>query len=267
MARQDHTHPSRISVVTGAASGIGAALATALAERGHRVVVSDIDPDAAATVAREIGGRAFACDVADPDQVDALAAFTLAEYGGVDDLFNNAGVGSHGRVDEMTRDDWAWMLGVNLYGVINGVTSFLPALRRSAAGGRIVNTCSMSAVAPLVGLGAYATAKAGVLALTEVLSAEMEGQPDAVTVSAVLAGPTRTRISTSARHRGDTGPSGLADVELSGPIVAHMIEPDEAAARILEGADAGQLFIVTHPALGFRASERAKRILASFSSA
>lgn len=265
MAQQEIADASRVSVITGGASGIGEALARALAERGHRVVVSDIDSAAAEAVAHEVGGVAFACDVSDPLQVDALAAFALDTYGRVDDLFNNAGVGSHGRVESMTGDDWAWMLGVNLHGVINGVTSFLPALRESAAGGRIVNTCSMSAVAPLAGLGAYATAKAGVLALSEVLAAEMEGRPDAVTVSAVLAGPTRTRINTSARHRGEAGTYSLVDVDLAGPIVDHMIEPDEAAARILEGVDEGRLFVVTHPALAFRARERAERILASFS--
>ncbi|WP_191966707.1 SDR family NAD(P)-dependent oxidoreductase [Microbacterium testaceum] len=267
MAHQHTDGDSRVAVVTGAASGIGSALAAALSERGHQVVVSDIDGDAAAAVAEHIGGVAFPCDVADPEQVDSLLAFTLNTFGGVDDLFNNAGVGSHGRIAAMTRDDWAWMLGVNLHGVINGVTSFLPALRRSAAGGRIVNTCSMSAVAPLPGLGAYAAAKAGVLALSEVLAAEMADEPDGVTVSAVLAGPVRTRINASARHRDAAGTYTLADADLTGPIVEHMIEPDEAAARILRGVDAGDLYIVTHPALGFRARARAEAIAAAFSPA
>ncbi len=267
MAQQNPPDDTRVAVVTGAASGIGAALAGALARRGYRVVVSDIDAEAAIVVAKRIGGVPFGCDVADPGAVDALAAFVLETHGRVDDLFNNAGVGSHGRLDAMTTDDWAWMLGVNLHGVINGITSFLPMLRRSILGGRIVNTCSMSAVAPLGGLGAYATAKAGVLALSEALAAEMADEPDGVAVSAVLAGPVRTNIDTSARHRAPVTASGLVDVALSGPIVDQMIEPDEAAARILRGVDEGQLYVVTHPALGFRAHDRFDRILAAFSAA
>ncbi|MFJ4159745.1 SDR family NAD(P)-dependent oxidoreductase [Microbacterium testaceum] len=267
MAQQQPFGDRRVSVVTGAASGIGSALAAALSDRGHRVVVSDIDEQAASATAQRIGGVSFPCDVADAAQVDSLARFVLNEFGGVDDLFNNAGVGSHGRIDTMTRDDWAWMLGVNLNGVINGITSFLPALRRSEAGGRLVNTCSMSAVAPLARLGAYATAKAAVLALSEVLAAEMAEEPDGVTVSAVLAGPVRTRISTSARHRDASGTYALTDAELTGPIVEHMIEPDDAAARILRGVDAGELYIVTHPALGFRAQARSEAIAEAFSPA
>ena len=266
MAQQHPDGESRVAVVTGAGSGIGAALAAALSSRGHRVVVSDIDAAAASSVAERVGGVAFACDVADPTHVAALHAFAVERFGGVDDLFNNAGVGSHGPLDRMTSDDWAWMLGVNLHGVINGITSFLPSLRGSARGGRIVNTCSMSAVAPVPGLGAYAAAKAGVLALSEVLAAEMADAPDGVAVSAVLAGPNRTNINTSARHRDANGTYALADAELRGPIVDHMIEPADAADRILRGVDAGQLYVVTHPELAFRPRERSDRILASFSS-
>jgi len=265
VAQQERGRDAPVVVVTGAGSGIGAALARASSARGGRVVVADVDSSAARAVAAEIGGEAFVCDVSDASQVEALARFTLDRFGRVDDLYNNAGVGSGGPIDRMTADDWRWMLGVNLHGVIHGISAFLPLLRRNPDGGRIVNTASMSAVSPLPGLGAYAAAKSAVLALSEALSAELAQAGEPISVSVVLAGPVRTNINTSARHRNADGVHGLVDGELSGPIVDHMIDPDEAARRILAGVDAGLLFIATHPALAFRPRERFDAILRAFS--
>ena len=136
----------RVAVVTGAASGIGRALAEELAASGSAVVVADLDADEAEVVAagiRTSGGEAVAAavDVSDADAVDALAATTLERFGRVDVLCNNAGVSTFNLLRDQTLDDWKWVVGVNFWGVVHGVQTFLPIMRDQGTPAHIVNTC------------------------------------------------------------------------------------------------------------------------------
>ncbi|HEX3611103.1 MAG TPA: SDR family NAD(P)-dependent oxidoreductase [Sporichthyaceae bacterium] len=173
------------AVVTGAGSGIGQAFAVELARRGGHVVCADIDPVRAGETAELIGpaARAVQCDVASLEEVEALAKTAEAWFGGPTDLVvNNAGVGSGGLdVGELPIEDWSWVLGVNLWGVIHGCHVFTPGLRELGRGG-IINVASSASFAAFPQMSAYNVSKAGVLALSETLAAELSGSGVAVTV-------------------------------------------------------------------------------------
>jgi NAD(P)-dependent dehydrogenase (short-subunit alcohol dehydrogenase family) len=176
------------AVITGAGSGIGAAFATELARRGGRVICSDIDETAARTTADDIvadGGEALAtrCDVAQLEDVIQLAKVSLDWLGGPPTVVvNNAGVGAGGSaIGETEIDDWNWVLGINLWGPIHGCHVFAPILREAGYGG-IINVASAAAFGAAPGMAAYNVSKAGVLSLSETLSAELSGTGVNVTV-------------------------------------------------------------------------------------
>jgi NAD(P)-dependent dehydrogenase (short-subunit alcohol dehydrogenase family) len=238
-----------VAVVSGAGSGIGRAIATRLAAEGARVAVADIDPDAAEEVAAAIGGRAYRVDVSDLDSVEQLAAAIDGDFGGVQLLVNNAGVASTGRLEQMTDPDWEWLLGVNLYGTIHGVTAFLPMLRRGSArgGGAIVNTGSMAGLAPDAGMGGYGTTKFAVTAYTEVLAAELA--PEGIAVTLLAPGPVRTGLGASSRNRPPGSAGGLVDVDLAAGDGGGLPwqGPDEVAAVALDAIRDGRRYAITHP--------------------
>ena len=127
--------------------------------------------------AEEIGAVGIQVDVSNPASVDALAREALDRYGAVHVVCNNAGIGPLAPVADLTLDDWRWMIGVNLWGVIHGVHTFLPILKQNREGGHIVNTASMAGLVAGPRLGAYAAAKYGVVGLTEVLAAKLAALP------------------------------------------------------------------------------------------
>src|SRR3954468_1860584 len=169
------------AVITGAGSGIGAAFAAELAARGGRVVCSDVDEASAHATAQGIvanGGDATAlrCDVSRIEDVEQLAKEATAWFGGPPTVvINNAGVGAGGLpIGEATLDDWNWVLDINLWGPIHGCHVFAPILREAGYGG-IVNVASAAAFGAAPGMAAYNVSKAGVLSLSETLSAELSG--------------------------------------------------------------------------------------------
>lgn len=176
------------AVITGAGSGIGAAFAVELARRGGRVVCSDVDETTARATADAIvdsGGEALAarCDVSRVDDVAQLAKVAQDWFGGPRTVvINNAGVGAGGTaIGETDIDDWNWVLGINLWGPIHGCHVFAPILREAGYGG-IVNVASAAAFGAAPGMAAYNVSKAGVLSLSETLSAELSGTGVNVTV-------------------------------------------------------------------------------------
>ena len=163
----------KVAVVTGGASGIGKGIAARLAAEGARVIIADIQRDALEATAAELGVDGIPADVSDSDSVESLARTAVEKYGTVHVVCNNAGIGPLAPVKDLTLDDWRWMLGVNLWGVIHGVHTFLPILSGNPDGGHIVNTASMAGLVAHARLGAYSTAKFGVVALTEALAEEL----------------------------------------------------------------------------------------------
>jgi NAD(P)-dependent dehydrogenase (short-subunit alcohol dehydrogenase family)/pimeloyl-ACP methyl ester carboxylesterase len=196
----------QLVLVTGAGSGIGRATAFAFAEAGARVVAVDRDAEAAARTAemsRLIGAPAAwaeTVDVCDEQAMEKLADKVLTEYGVVDVLVNNAGIGLSGSFFDTTPEDWRKVLDVNLWGVIHGCRLFGKHMAERGQGGHIVNTASAAAYQPSKALPAYSTSKAAVLMLSECLRAELAGQD--IGVSAICPGFVNTNITSTARFPG-----------------------------------------------------------------
>ena len=196
----------QLVLVTGAGSGIGRATAFAFAESGARVVAVDRDTESAARtaeLARLIGAPeawAETVDVSDEQAMEKLAAKVAAEYGVVDVLVNNAGIGLSGSFFDTTPEDWKKVLDVNLWGVIHGCRLFGKQMADRGQGGHIVNTASAAAFQPSKVLPAYSTSKAAVLMLSECLRAELSGQ--GIGVSAICPGLVNTNITSTAHFAG-----------------------------------------------------------------
>ncbi|MFF0163071.1 SDR family oxidoreductase [Streptomyces sp. NPDC005263] len=196
----------QLVLVTGAGSGIGRATALAFAESGARVLAVDRDAEAAlrtAELSRLLGASeawAETVDVSDEQAMEELAAKVAAEYGVVDVLVNNAGIGLSGSFFDTTSEDWRKVLDVNLWGVIHGCRLFGRQMAERGQGGHIVNTASAAAYLPSKVLPAYSTSKAAVLMLSECLRAELAGQ--GIGVSAICPGIVNTNITSTARFAG-----------------------------------------------------------------
>ncbi len=179
------------AVVTGGASGIGRATAHRMTEEGARVAVVDIDGEAAGECARDIGGTAHAADVSDPDGLREAFDAAAAAMGGIDILYNNAGIGSMSPLHEWDPEEWNRLVAVNLTGVYLGFRAAVPHLLASG-GGSIVSTASISGTRPAAGEAPYSAAKAGVAAITA--SAALEYAPD-IRVNAVSPGMIETALT------------------------------------------------------------------------
>lgn len=247
------------AVVTGAGNGIGRAFALELAKRGSRVVCADIRVDSARETAASItaaGGQALAiaCDVTKLAQVAKLA--DAAEKwldGPVDLVVNNAGVGAGGQpVGEISMDDWHWVLGVNLWGVIHGCHVFAPRLRALGRGG-IINVGSTASFAAAPRMGPYNVSKAAVLALSETLAAELRGA--GVHVTALCPTFVKTNILRDGRIEG--GVSGFVDQVMKWTGIA----PERVVLQTLDALDRNQLYVL--PQFDARTIWRMKRLAPS----
>lgn len=204
----------RVAVITGAASGFGRAFALHGAKLGMKLVLADVQQDALALVADELaqqGGDVLAvpCDVSQAEQVQALADVTMARFGAVHLLFNNAGVGSGGLVWENTASDWDWVLGVNLFGVVHGVRIFTPLMLECAKRdpgycGHIVNTASVAGLQNAPTMGVYNVSKHAVVSLTETLFQDLRIVEAPIGVSLLCPYFVPTGIHQSARNRPET---------------------------------------------------------------
>ncbi len=195
----------KVAVVTGAASGIGRALADRWADSGMKVVLADVEEGPLDAARDELDARgadvlAVRTDVSDAAQVDALAAATLDHFGGVHLVCNNAGVGGGGPMWEAGIEDWEWVLGVNLWGVIHGIRAFVPHLVAQDEG-HVVNTASIAGFAYAPMMGPYNASKAAVVAISETLKAELALHGSNVGVSVLCPGWVNTRIMDSDRNR------------------------------------------------------------------
>jgi NAD(P)-dependent dehydrogenase (short-subunit alcohol dehydrogenase family) len=187
----------RVAVVTGAASGIGLAIAEAFVSEGMHVVMADLNEDALMTHAARLGAsvHALVADVRDPDAVETIGAAAIERFGALHVAVNNAGIVNGGNSWELSLEEWHRVIDVNLWGVIHGVRSFVPLILASGDEGHVVNTASMAAVLPLRRLGPYSVAKHGVLGLSDVLRAELDELGAPVGVSVVMPGMIRTGMN------------------------------------------------------------------------
>ncbi len=243
----------KVAVVTGGASGIGKGIAEALKNEGAELVIADIEDGALQRTAKELGATGIQTDVSSAESVGALATEVVERFGTAHVLVNNAGIGPMGRIADLTLDDWKWMVGVNLWGVIHGIHAFLPILKGNEEGGHIVNTSSMAGLVGMPGLGSYTLTKYGVLGLTEVLAKELEEDGSKVGATVLCPGTIHTNIGTSSRNRPDDNAGGLHDVDISqeGSEVdmsgVRWMIPIEVGTIVVDCIRSGELYALTHP--------------------
>ncbi len=233
-------YPKKRAFVTGAASGLGLALCKQLAGNGWTIGMADISAEALeqkAAIIRQLGGTAitYVLDVADKHAYRTIADAFLKQYGGIDLLVNNAGVGDGGLVEEYSLENWDWLLGINLNGVIYGSNLFIPAMKAQGSG-TIINIASAAAFTSLPRMGAYNVSKAAVLSLSETMTAELHSH--GVHVSVVM--PTFFKTHVMQHSRGTE-----EDIAMSRLIFGTSIRtPEEIAAQVLTKAGKGQFHIV-----------------------
>lgn len=191
--------------VTGAASGIGEAIAVAAAQRGAHLAICDLDPGRLDSVSQRLARRgtevvATVVDVSERDSVQRFADAVHERVDALDILVNNAGVTLAASALETSEADWEWVLGVDLMGVIHGCSAFAPAMRDRGQGGHVVNISSMDGIAAMEGFAAYSTAKFAVMGYSESLRAELANH--GIGVSAICPGPIRTSLVAEMPERG-----------------------------------------------------------------
>lgn len=193
----------KIAVVTGAGSGIGRSIAVLLGKHGARVHCADIDGDAAVKTAEEIGNAAaHTVDVTDAAAVERLAETVYEADGRVDLLFNNAGIGHAGKVEDTALEDWRRVLDINVLGVVHGLHAFLPRLQEQGGDAHIVNTASVVGLVAPPQMGPYAASKHAVVGLSQSLASELRGTGIAVTI--LCPGVIDTPIVGRSRMSGET---------------------------------------------------------------
>lgn len=230
---QDINLAGKIAVVTGGGSGIGRSTALALARKGAKVHVADINGQAAEAVVREIdvaGGSALGhvLDVSDPDAVEAFAAAIFESDGGVDILHNNAGIGYGGNLEETTIEDWQRVIGVNLLGVAYGVQAFVPRMLKQGRPASVINTASMAGIVPASKLAPYCASKYGVVGMTEALNAELSKR--GIHFTALCPGVIDTKIVATGIMRGEMAENQEKAVRF---YEKRGVSPDEVADFVL----------------------------------
>ncbi|SDE46997.1 SDR family NAD(P)-dependent oxidoreductase [Rhodococcus tukisamuensis] len=234
------------AVVTGAASGIGAAVSRRAATLGMRLVLADFDGAGLDRVAAELSDAgtevlAVRCDVTRAADVEHLAAATAERFGAVRLLVNNAGIESTGRLWELEPDHFDRVLGVNVGGVFHGVRAFVPRMLAAGTPATVVTTASIGAVTTMPAQAAYVASKHAALALTECLALELAESP--ITVAALLPGPVDTAIYANA---GADGPAGDAVRRRMLTFLRERgVTPDAAAEALFDGLAAGEFWIYT----------------------
>ena len=264
----------RVAVVTGAGSGIGRSLTLALARAGANVVAADIEPsalDATAALADPAGGDVVTVttDVSDAASVDALADVAYDRFGAVHLLANNAGVFQGGLLWERTDAELEWVLGVNLWGILNGIRSFVPRMLAGDEPGHVVNTASMAGLVSLPFSGPYVISKFAAVAASESLALDLEAQGAPIGVSVLCPSLVATGIGTSGRNapaalRDAPRPPDVEFVEqaLVDSTTGDGMSPDAVATLVIDAVRTGQFYIGTKPSFADQVTQRTEAVLA-----
>jgi NAD(P)-dependent dehydrogenase (short-subunit alcohol dehydrogenase family) len=244
----------KVAVVTGGASGIGNALARRFASEGARVVIGDVEAAALERAVSELRAsgasvEGVVTDVSDPAQMQALGDAAVAAFGGVHVFCNNAGVGGGGLSWEMPLSTWEWVIGVNLWGVIHGVRTFVPLLMQQSEA-YIVNTASVAGLVAAPFMGPYNASKHAVVAISETLHHELAMSAPQVKVSVLCPGWVNTKIADSARNRPEHLNEGAAPDADAAALLRGFLEqgmaPDDVAAKVLDAMREERFWILTH---------------------
>lgn len=270
------TFQDKVAVITGAASGIGRALAHRCARERMKIVLADVEEAALAQTAQELCAEgatvlSVCANVAQAEEVEQIAQRTLAAFGAVHLLCNNAGVAVGGPLWEKTLQDWEWVLGVNLWGVIHGIRTFVPLMLAQETECYIVNTASIAGLVSTPMLGVYNVTKHGVVTLSETLYQELQEAGAPIKVSVLCPGWVNTRIGESARNRpaalrnapphpADAATATAVDVAMQEVIQAGL-PPADIAEQVFAAIREERFYILTHPPFQKLIEERMQGIL------
>jgi NAD(P)-dependent dehydrogenase (short-subunit alcohol dehydrogenase family) len=253
----------KVAAVTGAASGLGRAMALAFASEGMHVALADIDEAGLAGTREQISSLgirtcSMRVDVSRASDVEAFSQQAMKELGAVHVVCNNAGVALSGAAWENSDAEWQWLLGVNLWGVIHGVRAFAPRLIAQDKG-HIVNTASVAGLISPPGMGAYAVSKHAVVALSESLHHDLRERGSHVGVSVLCPAYVPTGIADSDKNRFPVEKSKerlAKEAALRKAVAAGKLSADDVARRVVAAVKENRFYVLTHPAI--KAAVRAR---------
>ena len=261
--------------VTGGAGGIGFAMAQAFLREGMNVAIVDVDEQALAEAKAQLAGSnakvvALQLDVTNRDRFAEVADEVERELGPVHVVCNNAGVYRGGAMDTVTYEDWDWVMGVNVGGVVNGIQTFVARMKAHGEGGHIVNTASMAGLTTSPGLGVYNASKFAVVGMSEALRGDLE--PAGIGVSVLCPGMVRTRILESERNRPDefdvdadeAVAAAKAHSDMMNMAMNAGIDASEVADLVVAGIKANELYLLPHPEMKTAAEARMQAVLDAF---
>lgn len=262
----------KVAIVTGAGSGIGAGIAVAFARVGMSVALADIRAEAldkvvAAVEAQGVEALPLEVDVSDLASVQAAAAAVERRFGKLHVAVNNAGVAMHGvPVERLETTDWNWIIGVNVYGVLNGMKAFLPLIRAHGEGGHLVNTASIGGfqIRPGWHTGAYSMTKYAVVAISEALEQDLEGSGIGISVLCPAAVNTNIGGSASSRPQRFGGPFERSENHFLHDLLKDGLAPEEVGERVVLAIRRGEFYVFTHSAPRQWVEERHARLLDAF---
>jgi NAD(P)-dependent dehydrogenase (short-subunit alcohol dehydrogenase family) len=253
---------NKTAVITGAASGIGLALAKHALANGMNIAIADVEAEALQKAVAALQKQhpdatilSMVVDVSNADQIKAFANATEQRFGSVNLLFNNAGIGGGGPTWEIPMEEWDWVLNVNLRGVIAGVHHFTPLMLNQDVS-HIVNTASVAGLMSTPSMASYTVAKHGVVALSEVLLGDLRNAGHETGVSVLCPSFVNTQIYNSQRNRPQALSAGKSEAQLaeekaiadaSGEFFRTTLAPEDVAAMVFDAIEAKQFYILTHP--------------------
>lgn len=262
----------KVAFITGGASGIGLGMARTFTKAGMKVVIADIRQDHLDEALScfddcrdQVHG--FVLDVTDRQAMEDAARETERVFGKVHLLCNNAGINLFGPMEQATYEDWDWVLGVNLGGVINGVKTFLPRLRSHGEGGHIVNTSSMQGIFMAGGIGVYATSKYAVVGLSEALRLDLEN--DNIGVSVLCPGFVNSKIYDCYSVRPETLSNTGYQIDKTQMDRLKMVhddigmDPMVVGGKVMAAIQRNDLYIITHPEFKEDIRNRCEALLAA----
>jgi NAD(P)-dependent dehydrogenase (short-subunit alcohol dehydrogenase family) len=260
---------NRVAVVTGAASGIGRAIAEHCAAEGMRVVLADIEQIPLKQAAKAMDGATvlpYRVDVSDASAMEQMAEAVYSEFGAVHLLFNNAGVAPDGKMAwAQALDTWKWVIDVNLYGVIHGLRSFVPRMLAGGEEGHVVNTASVAGLhsGPLI--SPYYATKHAVVGLSESLYLELTMAKARVSASVLCPAFVKTKIGESGRNQPGGDATAAAGSNEFAAIVRALIDqgvsPESIADKVFDAIKAERFWILTHPEFDAAIRDRVEGML------
>jgi NAD(P)-dependent dehydrogenase (short-subunit alcohol dehydrogenase family) len=248
----------KVAVITGGASGIGRAVAEKAAAEGMKIVIADIEEGPLKEAEGELTGRGaeaigVVTDVSDAASVRQLRDRALERFGAVHLVHNNAGIGTGGPIWDFSEEDWRWIIGVNQWGVVHGIATFVPLLMEQGEG-HVVNTASIAGLTTTAFLGPYHATKFAVVAMSEVLYKDLQVAGSPVGVSVLCPGFVQTRIAESDRNRPAWAPERTVEgAEELRAVIQSMVDggipPAAVADRVIDAVKTNTFYILTHPEL------------------